>query len=207
MSNPIRIEVKDMEADGYSDIPTEKQMSGREADLTRPEFEGDEQDETTFDEETEAGTESREDLRRTIEEMKDRWLRSQAEFENFKKRLEREKQEFCKFANESVIKDLLPTLDNLDRAMEHVGEENGNDALRDGLELTRTGLMNVLKKNGLEPIVAVGEKFDPNFHEAVMQQESAEHDENVVLEEIQKGYLLHGRLVRPSIVVISKTPA
>lgn len=135
----------------------------------------------------------------------DLFLRTQAEMENMKKRLEREKNDFVKFANESLIKDLLPVLDNLERALEHA-ENNcaGEKGFLDGVKLTYEGLKSVLEKNGVKQICSAGEAFDPTYHEAVMQQENQDVDSNTVLAEIQKGYLLNERLIRPAMVIVSK---
>jgi molecular chaperone GrpE len=128
--------------------------------------------------------------------------------ENIKKRLEREKTGLVKFANENLVKDLLPVLDNLERALVHGNEaRNNQEALLEGVRLTYEGLLNVLEKFGVTPVKALGERFDPNFHEAVMQKDDPDVEDNSVIEEVQKGYLLHDRLIRPSMVVVSRKPA
>jgi len=137
----------------------------------------------------------------------DKWLRALAEFDNYKKRQEREKADFCKFAMESLMKELLPVLDNLDRALEHSKVNEVPQSFIEGLELARKSFWDVLDKNGLKHVDAVGEKFDPNYHEAIMQQDDPDSEENTILTEVQKGYLLHDRLIRPSMVVVSKKPA
>lgn len=158
-------------------------------------------------EELEQPVEDEADWKVEAEKSRDLLLRAQADMENVKKRLEREKTEFLKFANENLIKDLLPVLDNLERALNHAREE-GSDAngIAEGVQLTMDGFKNVLEKFGVAPIKAKGERFDPNYHEAVMQQESPDGEENVVLEEVQKGYLLNDRLIRPTMVVVSRKP-
>ena len=137
----------------------------------------------------------------------DKWLRSVAEFENFKKRHEREKAEFMKMANEMLVKDFLPVLDSLDRALQHTEQNEVPQSFIEGIELVRKGFVNVLEKHGVKVIDALGERFDPNFHEAVMQQENPDVEDNTVLYETQKGYMLHDRLLRPSMVIVSKRPA
>jgi molecular chaperone GrpE len=129
--------------------------------------------------------------------------RAQAEMENTRKRLEREKSEFYKYAQEALIKDLLPVMDNLERAIAHGEESADKEGLLQGVRMTQEGLMSVLSKHGLKVIEAKGRPFDPNFHEAVMRQENADAPPNTVVEEVQKGYLLHDRLIRPSMVVVS----
>ena len=141
---------------------------------------------------------------REAQENYDNWLRSLAELENYKKRQEREKAELFKFGQESLIRELLPVLDNIDRAIEHSKVNHVPASFIEGLELARKSFWEVLKKNGVEAINAVGEKFDPNFHEAIMQQEDPEREENSIISEAQKGYKLNDRLLRPSMVVVAK---
>jgi molecular chaperone GrpE len=136
----------------------------------------------------------------------DRFLRLSAELENFKKRAEKEKGETYKFANENLLKDLLPVLDNLERALEHGREATNHQALLEGVEMTHKGFGAVLGKYGLTRIEAMGEEFDPNHHEAVMVQEDAQSPPNRVINQLQKGYRLHNRLIRPAMVVVSKKP-
>ncbi|MFH1092068.1 MAG: nucleotide exchange factor GrpE, partial [Pseudomonadota bacterium] len=129
------------------------------------------------------------DWRVEAEKYLDQCLRAQADLENTKKRLEREKAEFFKFANENLIKDLLPVLDNLERALNHAEEnEAESSALIDGVRLTHRGIMCVLEKFGVRPVNALGEAFDPNYHEAVMEREDPDAEPKTVLEEMQKGY-------------------
>jgi molecular chaperone GrpE len=136
----------------------------------------------------------------------DRYLRLSAELENFKKRMEKEKSESYKFANEHILKDLLPVLDNLERALEHGRETENPQALLEGVELTYKALWTVLEKYGISRIEAVGEDFDPNRHEAVMVQEDPQNPAGKVISQLQIGYRLHNRLVRPAMVVVSKKP-
>lgn len=143
------------------------------------------------------------------DQLKDQLLRVVAETENYKKRAERERAEFLKRANEGLIKDLLPVLDNLERALNcaECDDEEQNAALKQGLDLIQQDFVKVMEKNGVEPIEAMGQPFDPEVHQAMMQQEDAEAEENTVLCVYQKGYLHHGRLIRPAQVVVSKKPA
>ena len=138
-------------------------------------------------------------------ELKDQMLRRQAEFENYRKRLIRDKEEAVQFANESLIRDILGFLDNMDRAL--VAAKNGGDinALIEGFEMTQNQLLSTLDKNwGLKGIDSVGQEFDPSLHEACMMTIDESLDKETVLEEFQKGYTLHGRVVRPSKVKIGK---
>ncbi len=134
----------------------------------------------------------------------DSYLRSQAEMENMKKRFQKDKQELIKYGNEILTKQLLPVADNLEKALAHAEDKAAFDALREGVDLTLKGLMNVLEKAGVEAVKAVGEPFDPNFHEAVSEQENDKAAPGAVLMELQKGYLLNQRLIRPAMVVVNK---
>lgn len=135
----------------------------------------------------------------------DRFLRVSAEFENYKKRSSREISEFKKFANESLITALLPVIDNLERAVCSSKENNCDiDSLREGIDLTLNEIVKVLEKFDVKPIEALGKEFDPNFHQAMMQEASLDHPDNTILQELQKGYMIHNRLLRPSMVVVSK---
>jgi len=137
--------------------------------------------------------------------LEDNYLRAAAEFDNVKKRLEKERQDSVKFANETLIKDLLPVLDDLERALEHAEiNDAGPDGLIEGIKMTRQKFIEVLDRFGAKSLSAVGEKFDPNFHEAVMQQEDPDVEENTVIKQIQSGYMLKDRLIRPAMVVVSK---
>jgi molecular chaperone GrpE len=139
------------------------------------------------------------------EENYDRLLRVSAEFENYKKRTAREMAEFQKYANQALLKELLPIIDNLELAIKAAAEaaDSTDACLLDGVELTRKEILKVFENFHVEPIDALGKPFDPNFHEAVMREESEEHPENTVVNELQKGYLMHDRLLRPSMVVVA----
>lgn len=133
----------------------------------------------------------------------DRLLRVSAEFENYKKRNAREMDELRKFAIQSLVKDLLPIIDNLELALKSSTEGQTGNGLRDGVALTHKEIMKTLEKYNVKQIEALGQPFDPNFHEAVMREEDKDHPSNTVINELQKGYLLHDRLIRPSMVVVS----
>ena len=138
----------------------------------------------------------------------DRMLRVSAEFENYKKRTSRELEEFRKFANQSLIKELLSVVDNLELAMNSTnGHQTIDQGLLQGLEMTHKEILKVFEKFNVKPIEAKGQVFDPTFHEAVMQEETDEVDPNTVVNELQKGYLIHNRLLRPSMVVVARSRA
>jgi molecular chaperone GrpE len=138
----------------------------------------------------------------------ERLLRVSAEFENFKKRSLRESEDFRKFANELLLQELLPVVDNLERAVQSTSSENNaSGCVIEGVEMTLKSLMKIFDNFSVKFIDAIGKPFDPNFHQAMMQEESDQHPENTVIRELMKGYLLHDRLLRPSMVVVSKAPA
>jgi molecular chaperone GrpE len=136
----------------------------------------------------------------------DRLLRVSAEFENYKKRASREMEEFRKFSNQSLIKEMLSVVDNLELAMSSTNGRGAVDkGLLEGLEMTHREILKVFEKFDVKPISASGQPFDPTYHEAVMQEETDELPENTVVNELQKGYLIHDRLLRPSMVVVAKS--
>lgn len=139
----------------------------------------------------------------------DRLLRTAADFENFKKRAARERHEAVKFANEALIQKLIPVVDSFDMAL--AAAKNSPDeavkSLHAGIAMTHQQLRAVLKNAGLEEVDATGKPFDPTVHEAVAQRETTEVPEGHVLQQIRKGYKLHGRLLRPASAVVAKAPA
>lgn len=149
------------------------------------------------------------DLKSKLEETEkeaaanyDKYLRTIADLENYKKRAVKEKADIIKFGKEDIIRDILPFMDSIDRALEH--DTGDIQAFKDGVALIQDQLLCCLKKHGVEKIEAAGQDFDPNFHEALMQMESDQHEDNKVVSEMEKGYLLNGRLLRPSRVCVCK---
>jgi len=126
--------------------------------------------------------------------------------ENLKKRQERERAELLQFANENLIKELLPVVDNLELALEHGRSSEAPAPLLEGLELVHQGFLKALAKFGVSPLVSVGQVFDPAFHNAVLQEVAPEVPDCTVLKELQKGYLMHTRLLRPAMVVVARNP-
>lgn len=148
------------------------------------------------------------DLRQKLEDAQteaqtnhDRFLRERAELENFKRRMQREKAEALRFACEPLLRELLPVVDNLERAVEH-GTGDGQSVL-EGVRLVLKSFHEVLDRHGVKRIDAIGEPFDPSRHEAMAQVESTEHAPNRVVEQYHRGYLLHDRLLRPALVTVS----
>ena len=137
----------------------------------------------------------------------ERLLRVSADFENFKKRSFREADDFRKYANELLLLELLTVVDNLERAIQSTnGEKKEVGCVIEGVEMTLKALLKIFDKFSVKLIEAEGKPFDPNFHQAMMQEPSDLHPENTVIREFQKGYMLHDRLLRPSMVVVSKGP-
>jgi molecular chaperone GrpE len=157
-----------------------------------------------------ADPQERESLKQALESLKkehdslyDRLLRKQADFENLKKRVEREKSEFAQFASAELMKELLGVLDSFDLALRNAaGAASKSENTLRGFELIYKQFQDMLARFGLKPIEAKGQKFDPNFHQAVATQPS-NAEENTILEEMRKGYTLHGRLLRPAMVSVS----
>ena len=132
----------------------------------------------------------------------DKWLRLRAEMENFKKRMEKEKSEHMKFGNESLLREILPILDNLERAIDHGKNAQEDSPLMVGVEMIRKELAALLERFGVKPVPAAGEAFDPEKHEAISQQES-DLEANRVVSAVQNGYFYHDRLLRPAKVIVS----
>jgi molecular chaperone GrpE len=137
-------------------------------------------------------------------EVYEKYLRTYAEFENFKKRIAKEQSDQSRYANERLLRALLPVLDNLARAISHSKESGNLDKLVEGLELTEKAFVSVLNKFGVAVIESLGRPFDPVHHQAMIQVETDEKEENTVVEEFQRGYLLHDRVLRPALVSVAK---
>jgi molecular chaperone GrpE len=151
------------------------------------------------------------ELKNRLQEAEKKYLYLYSEFENFRKRNERDRLEFLKFGHEGFLRDLLQVLDNFERALEHaksLGTENGSAQAQviQGVEMTHFQLLEALRNQGVNPVQALGKKFDPALHEAVGDEES-ESEAGTILKEAQRGYTLHGRLLRPARVVVAKKKA
>ena len=142
-----------------------------------------------------------EELRRERDALQDRLLRTAAEFDNYRKRMDRERRELADYTAGEAIKDLLPIIDNLERALQASAQD---DPLRKGVELIHKQMLEILRKRGVTPIEALGADFDPNVHEAVTHEESDQHREGEVMEELQRGYKVGERLLRPAMVKVAK---
>ncbi len=147
--------------------------------------------------------------RSELERCQDRFLRKAAEFDNYRKRMEKEKLESVALAKSSVLAEFLPLADACQRALESLNgaEENGSlEQYREGVRLLYKQLTAVLSRLGVVPLEAQGQEFDPHLHEAVTREETAEHDDNIVLLELRRGYLFNDRLLRPAQVKVSTRP-
>jgi molecular chaperone GrpE len=167
--------------------------------------------ESVYEPEVTAEEKSHEILKKLEEKEKesavhyDRYLRAVADLENYKKRMAREHADLVKYGNEKLIKDLMPILDSLDRALKQTNDVSAEvQAFIDGLKLIEAQFMACLQKHGVEKIEAKGKDFDPNLHQAVMMIESEDFEDNKVVEEFETGYLLNGRLLKPAKVSVSK---
>jgi molecular chaperone GrpE len=143
---------------------------------------------------------------REAQSLQERTLRLMAEFDNARKRAVREREDYTRFANESLIRELLPVLDNFDRALQAARNEPAAAAVTAGIELIQRELLRVLEKFGATPFLSVGQRFDPERHEAVARVPTTEHPEMTVVAETARGYLLNGRVLRPAIVSVAVPP-
>jgi molecular chaperone GrpE len=137
----------------------------------------------------------------------DLFLRERAELENFRKRTQRDKEEFRIFTRKELLLEVLPVLDNLERALDHAGQSGEGQGLLEGVTMTVVQFRKVIEDFGARPMTTIGAPFDPNLHQAMGQLETAGQPPGTVVSEYQKGYLLHERLLRPALVVVAKAPA
>lgn len=145
------------------------------------------------------------ETQRSDAEHRDKWHRSAADFANYKRRTDEERATLAQFSNALLIGKVLGVLDDFDRALENVPAD-AHDPWVEGVRLTERKLRNVLESEGVTPIEAVGQPFDPNLHEAVVHEETADHPDNQVIGELQRGYRLHDRVIRPSLVRVANNP-
>lgn len=183
----------------------EHQLGVREAHEKTPEKKDQEVEEKPLE------TYSKAELIAKIKELQeestknyDLYLRAEADSENIKKRTKKEKEEWIRYANEKLIKELLPVLDNLESAISHSEDKASFQALKEGVELTLKGFKDTLRRSGLEEVKAQDQSFDPGYHHAVFEQEDEKVKAGVICQELQKGYTYNQRLLRPAMVVVSK---
>ena len=156
------------------------------------------------EDEVHSGPKNLKEAQARIDELDDRLLRLTAEYDNFRKRSQREKNESRQFANQHLLEKQLPVLDNFEMAL--TAAKDADPAIRDGVQMIYDQFVSVLKDAGVEPIDAEGEPFDPNLHEAISQQETTDVEEGTVVQQVQRGYKLNDRLVRPARVIVAKAP-
>ena len=153
-------------------------------------------------EQADAQADPLEELRREKDALQDRLLRTAAEFDNYRKRVERERRELADYMKADVLAEILPILDNFERALQ--APSSDAEPFRKGIELIHKQMLDFLKKRGVTSIVALGADFDPNFHQAVIHEPSTAHREGEVIEELQRGYMLGDKLLRPAMVKVAK---
>jgi molecular chaperone GrpE len=162
---------------------------------------------TLTEEKAEAKTEETpqlETLKAEYDELNDKFLRLTAEFANYRKRVEKEKNDIFKFGNEKMMVEMLPIMDNFERALSSVVEEHADDKVLDGVKLIKKSLDDFFEKHGVKKIESLNAPFDPDKHHAVMSEESDEHDDETVIEVFQEGYVLNDKVIRPSMVKVTK---
>jgi molecular chaperone GrpE len=154
------------------------------------------------------GQDTLDELKDALAEEKNKYIRLYADFENYKKIAARNKEELLKYANEELMTDILTVIDHLELALQHSSEDNADSAsLAEGVDLTLKELKNVLEKHGLNAIDTSGKLFDPSIHHAMSQIETDDAEENTVVKEFRKGYVLRERLLRAALVGVAKKPA
>ena len=206
--------LEDLEKDA-AEKQTEEVSEAEETETTEAEAsESGEQAEDTEESESEDGQEAPVDGKKgffkqkkdkkdeQIEELNDKLKRQMAEFDNFRKRTEKEKTQMYDMGAKSIIEKILPVIDNFERGLAAVPEEQREDAFVVGMDKVYRQMLTELDASGVKPIEAVGQEFDPNFHNAVMQVESEEYDSGVVAQELQKGYMYKDSVVRHSMVAV-----
>ncbi|WP_416149306.1 nucleotide exchange factor GrpE [Salipaludibacillus sp. HK11] len=182
--------------------PVSEENSENEAEEV---LEADEVIEAEAEVEPEEDTSSsvQQELEEKLEETTNRMLRLQADYDNFRRRTQQEKESAAKYRSQSLAESLLPALDSFERGMKIDAQSEETKSLLQGMEIVYRQLMEALDKEGIEPVDSVGQPFDPKIHQAVMQVESDDYESNVVVEEMQKGYQLKGRIIRPAMVKVN----
>lgn len=194
---PRSIPIKDKKAEGHEPEEAAPEMEEASAEAA-PE---------TLNDEHAVPAGELEKARAEAHEANDKYLRLYAETENYKKRMAREWVDRERFCNEGLIRELLPVTDNLERALAHADETGGTEGLVEGVKMVHKQLSDALGKFGVKPVECVGLPFDPASQQAMTQVETDEHDEGTVVQEFQKGYFLHERILRPAMVVVAKRPS
>jgi len=199
MSDKFQVEIQDDNGQVESE-----EAAPIDDDLQDSQASGDEKGEDLREDDPEARLETAESK---AQEHYDRLLRLSAEFDNYKKRTSREMREMVKYANEKFVLELLTVVDNLERAIESASARSAEDPLLQGIELTLSEVLKILERQNVKPVESLGSPFDPNYHQAMMQETVDDQPPNTVVREMQKGYTMHDRLIRPAMVVVSKAKA
>ena len=198
MSEKVQTEIEDSENQDQSEEPTQ-------VEIQTPKTSPDGGTESQIADESQGSASQLEEAQQQAQDSYDRLLRVSAEFDNYKKRTAREMQDVIKYANEKIFKELLTVVDNLERAIDAAGVDRADDdPLVKGIHLTLGEVLKILERHKVSPVKALGEPFDPTYHQAMMQEEVADQAPNTVVREMQKGYVIHDRLLRPAMVVVSK---
>lgn len=198
MSEKVQTEIEESENQDQSEESTQ-------ANIQTPQASPDGDTETQIADEGQDPAGRLQAAQQQAQESYDRLLRVSAEFDNYKKRTAREMQDVIKYANEKILKELLTVVDNLERAIEAAGvDRTDDDPLVKGIHLTLSEVVKILDRHKVKPVKALGEPFDPTYHQAMMQEEVEDQAPNTVVREMQKGYVIHDRLLRPAMVVVSK---
>ena len=187
-------EVKDVSTEEESaeqEMVTEEAIETKEADVSEEATEVEEVDELTL-------------LKQQLEEEQDRTVRLRADFENYKRRVQKDKEADYKYRAQSLLSDLLPVLDNLERALAVEATSEEAISLTKGVDMVYRSLVAAVEKEGLESVESEGKPFDPNLHHAVMQEKDENQDSGIVLQELQKGYKLKDRILRPAMVKVNE---
>ncbi len=178
----------------------------KENDLSEEESGQEPQETETENEDTLSEVDEKEELKKSLEEANDKYIRLYADFENYKKIAARNKEELLKYANDDLMTDVLTVIDHLELALQHTAESEGPNPLAEGVELTLKEMRNVLEKHDLVSIETLGKPFDPAVHHAMSQVETKDAKENTVVKEFRKGYMLKDRVLRAAMVGVAKTP-
>ncbi|MGI6204029.1 MAG: nucleotide exchange factor GrpE [Anaerovoracaceae bacterium] len=201
MKTDSAVENKDLEPDTEDIREEEKETAESGAEAGAEENTEDRQEDEEEENEETGGEPEKEKEEEEDEDLKTKYLRLAADFQNFKKRAAKQRSDTLQYANAEIVKDLLEVMDNFERALEQ--DIEGSEKFKEGMQMIFDQLKALLEKNGVEEIEALGETFDPNFHNAVMTEDTEEYESGQVSEVMQKGYTLKGKVVRPSMVKVA----
>ncbi|MEC1024017.1 nucleotide exchange factor GrpE [Bacillus paralicheniformis] len=186
------------------ELNEQEELNETEAETAEAEQTAPEADAPAEDTQTEMLEKQLKELQERLEEKENKLLRVQADFENYKRRARLDLEAAEKYRSQRIISDLLPALDNFERALQIDPDNEQTKSLLQGMEMVHRQILDALKNEGVEQIPSVGEQFDPNMHQAVMQVEDEAYESNAVVEELQKGYKLKDRVIRPSMVKVNQ---